>query len=339
MSKNFLELDSKDQREILNTAAARSEHFSANVLEKDVWICWCLEKLFQINDGKELAFKGGTSLSKVFDVISRFSEDIDLTIDYRSFQIDADPFDSKLSNTKRKKISENLRTQATDYVNNTLKPFLDRELQNTLPRGRKGFVELGTEEASLLVVYPSALGNQNNGYIQDRIKLEFGGRNTTQPNENYKIEPYLKALTSELVFPEADIPVLSAERTFWEKTTLIHAEIEKGNLQATAERKARHWHDLANLAKHEIGSKALKDRKLLSDVIKHKNVFFTIGRVNYDECQQGKLRLIPEQTDLDVLEADFEAMRSSGMFWIDPPAFSEIVKTLRGLEKTINSDA
>jgi hypothetical protein len=168
------------------------------------------------------------------------------------------------------------------------------------------------------------------------VLVEFGGRNTIEPNEEYSLRPYIAAEVKELEFPFAKVRVLSPLRTFWEKATLIHVECYRPKPRMDSNRLSRHWSDLAVLADHEIGKRSVSDRVMLTDVVKHKKVFFYSAHANYDACLSGELRLAPDGALLDVLNADFGKMIDDKMFDVAPPGFDTIVSRLKALEREIN---
>lgn len=180
------------------------------------------------------------------------------------------------------------------------------------------------------IYYPSVFGDG------ETVLVEFGGRNTTEPNEQFSLRPYLAQEIKELEFPSAKVRVLSPLRTFWEKATLIHVECNRAEPRINADRLSRHWSDLAVLADHDIGKRSLSDRAMLADVVKHKKVFFYTGQANYDACLTGELRLAPEGALLDALSTDFEQMIRNGMFDVEPAGFDQIVLRLKALEREIN---
>ena len=167
-------------------------------------------------------------------------------------------------------------------------------------------------------------------YLKEGVLLEFGARNVTTPNEIFSIRSFLHQLLPEdqISLPVAQVPVLSAERTFWEKATLIHIECTKTINKyppysipfelPSVLRLSRHWYDLAMLFRNDVGKQAANNRKLLNEVVQHKKVFFTRKDYNYDACLNGSLRLIPNEEDLIKLEQDYEAMIENGMFWLYP---------------------
>ncbi|MDB5970677.1 MAG: uncharacterized protein JWQ90_3127 [Hydrocarboniphaga sp.] len=336
MAEAFLRLPLAEQAEILNGLAPELGR-AAVVLEKDVWVCWVLQHLFQMPGRLPMAFKGGTSLSKVFDAISRFSEDVDVTLDYRGFDTDIDPFDANTSKSQIKKLGESLKGFVRDHAHEVATPYFTEQLREQFdPQHAR--VEVSDNGEEFRIYYPSAL-DQAAGYVGNSVLIEFGGRNITEPNAEYQVRPYIADRLPSLDLPSATVTVLSPARTFWEKVTLIHVECHRPDLKADANRQSRHWYDLALLADHDIGRQALADRALLADVVKHKKVFFGAGYANYDACQTGGIRLLPDQRLLDAVASDLRAMIDAGMFYGERPSFEKIIGRLRALEHEINAGA
>lgn len=281
-----------------------------------------------------MAFKGGTSLSKVYGAINRFSEDIDVTLDYRGFDAGIDPFDSGTSKTQIKKLSEALKDFVREHSHGTVIPHLEAQLR-TAVQHTGARIEANANGEEVRIYYPSAI-DQSLGYLRDSVMIEFGGRNITEPNAEHEVRPYIADHLSQLQLPMAVVTVLSPERTFWEKATLIHVECHRPELKADAKRQSRHWCDLAVLADHVIGNRALADRALLADVVKHKKVFFNVGYANYDACLAGKLKLVPDEAKLNAVAGDLRAMIDGGMFYGERPSFEKIIERLRKLEQEIN---
>jgi len=329
VAEAFLRLSPEEQADILQTRATklgrRTEH-----LEKDIWICWVLHGLFGMPGRLPMAFKGGTSLSKVYGAIRRFSEDVDVTVDYKSLDQSIDAFDPKVSRTARDKYTELLRIKLADHTNNVIRPHFEN-LLSQLPEKPTSLLKISKDGEKLFVPYPSRFGKD------ESVLLEFGGRNVIVPNEDRHLRPYIAAELPSLEFPEATVQVLSPRRTFWEKATLIHVACNRSHPNLDADRQSRHWHDLAVLADHEIGKTSLADRQLLADVVKHKSIFFRASYANYEACLTGGLRLIPGKVQQDALRLDYEKMIADGMFEGEPPSFESIVNRLKALEKEINA--
>jgi len=277
-----------------------------------------------------MAFKGATSLSKVYGAIRRFSEDVDVTVDYKSLDKSIDPFDVNTSRTARDKYTEILRTKLAEHTKDLIRPHFKNLVTQLYEKPPKP-ISVSDDGEKLFIPYPSRFGSD------ESVFLEFGGRNVIAPGQEHILKPYIAAEIPTLQFPQATVHVLSPSRTFWEKATLIHVACNRSDPKLDADRQSRHWHDLAVLADHKIGKAAVADRKLLEDVVKHKSVFF---RASYAKCEaslSGSLRLIPSTRLLHALRADYEKMIANGMFEGEPPNFESIVSRLQVLEKQINA--
>jgi hypothetical protein len=331
---DYLSLRADERRDVCTTVGAQTGK-SAQVLEKDVWVCWALDALFTTPGRVTMAFKGGTSLSKVYDAIARFSEDVDVTLDHRDLRPDLDPFDESLTSKGRKTQREQLEAAVEEHVSAVIYPHLVHQLSQVLPDGG-GHLELSDNGENLRIYYPSALDATAADYVSSSVLLEFGGRNMVEPHETHTVIPSLAAHLSALTFPTATVTVLKAERTFWEKATLAHAECMKPQFRVSVDRWSRHWYDLYMLADQTIGRNALNDRALLADVVKYKHVAYYSASANYPACLSGGMRLIPDEGAVAALERDYLAMIESGMFDGDPPTWRAIVYRLRDLETEIN---
>ncbi|MYE11729.1 MAG: nucleotidyl transferase AbiEii/AbiGii toxin family protein [Gammaproteobacteria bacterium] len=333
MAEPFLSLSARERADILRTVAARSGR-AAVILEKDIWVCWVLQALFSAPDPHPMAFKGGTSLSKVFGVIDRFSEDVDITLDYRAFNDGFDPFANDASRNQIRRFTERLRGRVAGYVHDVVAPVLDAAAERLAADGRHEIHVDDTGE-TIRFAYPTAL-EEPYSYVRSEVLLEFGGRNVIDPNEEHVVVPDMAALARELDYPVAEVTVLSPARTFWEKATLIHVECHRRRLASHPDRLSRHWFDLACLAVHDVGRAALSDRRLLEDVVRHKKVFFHAGYANYDRCLDGRLRLVPDDDELPSLRSDYDAMRAAAIVAEDAPAFDTLMEEIGDLEANVN---
>jgi len=330
MPNLFFDL-SHEERLALIRQANRQFQLSDMMIEKDLWVCWLLEKIFALP--VQMAFKGGTSLSKVFNLIRRFSEDCDVTIDYRHFM---PPLDfQQLSRSQLKKVSEQLKEHLKEYAANVVVPYLQQEIENTFPQQRFELT-LDAEGEQLRFYYPSVIHTFPD-YLRDHVLIEFGIRNSTEPCEKYQIHPYLAETVGEhFILPKPWINTLSPMRTFWEKATLMHVECHRERFTQTPERLSRHWYDLFMLNSSPIGQEALTQTSLLKSVIEHKKAFFNASYANYDACLSGQFRLIPTEVRLEHLQQDYEQMAKAGMFHDVPPSFEDIQASLKTLEDKIN---
>lgn len=317
------------------TAARRTSTTTA--VEKDFWICWTLKHLFELEGVPELRFKGGTSLSKVFGLIDRLSEDIDISIDRAAlgFSGARDLANPALSNTKRKALDEELRAAITDEVNSRILPKLQDRFHQIL--GKDGWKLLPSdqenEEMTLLFQYPSAF--EYSKYLQPQIKIEFG-RGDLQPSEKSPVIP-----TVAETFPDifrvrsAEILVLDCQRTFWEKVTLLHAENHRPDPSKLKPRMARHWSDVAVMSTAERFKDDKLSFELLDQVIRFKKIYFAANWAHYQTAVAGTLRLVPNEALQAVLLKDYEEMQE--MFPSKPLSFEQIVESLVVLEQRINA--
>ena len=250
MAEAFLSLDARERADILRTVAARSGR-AAIILEKDIWVCWVLQALFSMPDPHPMAFKGGTSLSKVYRIIDRFSEDVDVTLDYRAFNDGFDPFADGASRNRIRRFSERLKDRVANYIRDVVAPALGVAADGLAADGRHD-IRIGDDGETIRFTYPSAVEDPR-GYVRSEVLLEFGGRNVIDPNEQHVIVPDMAALTRDLDYPAAAVTVLSPVRTFWEKATLVHVECHRRRLADHPKRLSRHWFDLTRLAAHDIG--------------------------------------------------------------------------------------
>ncbi len=333
MSEQFLHLSAIERKEILQTCAVQLGQ-QATVLEKDVWVCWALQTLFSIPNAHPMAFKGGTSLSKIYGVINRFSEDVDVTLDYRSFDEGFDPFAEGVSNTAIRKFSTRLKDYVLQYASNIVAPYIETQLK-MLPDPDQYGVDVSNDGEKIWIKYPSAIENSDE-YLPSNILIELGGRNVIDPNEQHNVTPDISSYVTGLDFPSCEVVVLSPERTFWEKATLIHVECHRNKFKENAHRLSRHWYDLQRLANHSSGQLAMNNRTLFEDVVRHKQVFFNASYANYDACLDNQLCLIPDTEVISELRKDYEKMLSAGMLYGEPPSFDEIINDAREIEQAIN---
>jgi predicted nucleotidyltransferase component of viral defense system len=333
MPDQFL-LEETDERRDVYAVAAAGTDLPPKIIEKDVWLCWTLDVLFSQDGCPQMAFKGGTSLSKVYGVIDRFSEDIDITI---ALDRDANA-GLPASRSAAKRIREQVGAQLKSYLEEVVVPLVSSALVPYVDDPSKCITMLDDE--TVVLDYPSCFDKEG-GYLAERVRMEFGARNRVVPSESHVITPYVTNFVSaeEVELPHATVDVLSAARTFWEKATLAHDECNRGQWDRGADRISRHWYDLARLSEHEVGEAALKDRDLLADVVAVKNVHFARSTSHYEDCTTGRIRLVPDQIGVDALRADYAEMANAGMFRAEPPDFDWVMDRVGVLEATINNGA
>jgi hypothetical protein len=203
---------------------------------------------------------------------------------------------------------------------------------------------LGPDEAdpqTVLFAYPEGIQPEGEGaanpYVRRVVLLELGARSDHWPAEEHAVRPYAAEVMPELFKePECQVRTLAAERTFWEKATLLHAEAHRPPDKAAGERLSRHYYDLAKLFQSPVGPKALADRELLVKVVAHKRLFFRSGWTNYDTALPGTLRLLPPAERHPSLRADYRAMQENMIFG-GSYSFEELLDVLAEIEKLLNA--
>lgn len=312
-------------------------------VEKDFWVCWALKRLFGLSELRDhLIFKGGTTLSKVYGIIHRFSEDIDLTIDRVAFGYggEKDP-DGAGSRKRREKMITGMAVACADYVQNdicqSLRAACDTALGQCDGKWNIEIDERDPDAQTLLFVYPPAVSiDLSTAYIEPAVRLEFGSRGDPWPTACMDVQPYAaEHFPHMFAKPHVRVTALTAERTFWEKSTILHQEAHRPPTKPMPSRGSRHYYDLAMLAESPVRQSALQQLALLETVVRHKKHFFRCGWAGYDTARPGTLRLVPPDEYLKSLREDYRQMQV--MMFQNPPTFDEIREILGDLEKEINS--
>jgi len=332
----FFALSREDQREALLTAAERSGR-PLHLLEKDVWVVWALRHLFAGPHAQHLVFKGGTSLSKAYGVIRRFSEDVDLTYDIRAIAPDLieqaeSPWPT--SSSQEKKWSRAIRQRLADTVSGGLAPKLAAVLAD------QGLHAKARAEGEQIFIDYEAF-SQGTGYVASSVLLEFGARSTGEPNESRPVLCDAAAHLPDVSFPEATPQVMRPERTFWEKATAIHVFCAQGSFRG-GDRFARHWHDVTRIDAAGFAGSAAADRALAQAVAAHKSIFFAESTpdgapINYQAAVSGALVLAPSGGARQALAEDYRRMVEDGLLLDDAEPFDALLERCSALADKVNN--
>ncbi len=325
-------LPARDRQDIFAEAAAQLG-IRPTIIEKDFWVCFALKLLFVKSSlGQSLVFKGGTSLSKVHGLIERFSEDIDLVLDWKLLGFGEglkDPMPNFASNSKQDKFNKEMNSLAADYIAKTLCPQLD-----TLIRNEEIGLSATVDESERHVVnirYPAAFSES---YIRPEVRLEIGPLASWVPSSRHTIKPYAyDVLPKVFESPTCEVVAIAAERTFWEKAIILHQEAHRPSL--IPPRYSRHYYDLYKLAASPIRDAAFAQASLLKDVVEFKQRFYPSAWARYDLAIPGTIRLLPRQEQLKNLERDYQEMQV--MLFGERPEFSAILDEFQTLEFQINA--
>jgi hypothetical protein len=328
---------SADQRRRLCEAAADVLGLDAASIEKDFWVCWILRELFALpQSGPHLTFKGGTSLSKGWKLIERFSEDIDTVIARESLGFGGEQSpENAASGKKREERLEALKAACQKYIREVMSPELTQRISKTLPSGLKW--RLGDDPAdrdgqSLLFEYSSVFTGRP--YVQPVVKIELGARSDTEPSATPEIQPYLaEALPAEIGPSSFKVRAVAPERTFWEKAMLLHEESYRK--EGPKARLARHYYDIWCLIRAGIAERALADPQLFDRIAAHRSIFFRRSREAQETLRRGSLRLMPTRSQYADWQKDYDAMREA-MFFGETPEFLEILGVIEEFEQRFN---
>ncbi len=330
------QLNRTDREDLFNETAARMGLHPV-IVEKDFWVCWILKQLFTIKifSGR-LIFKGGTSLSKCFNLIHRFSEDIDIAVNFEKlgFINKKDPRRRELSYTKRAVLLSEMLDVCQGYVANEFVPALTVRTEEILSRNDWQILINSTDGNVVEFEYPTSI-ETGLDYIKPRVILELGTHAEPVPNENYYITPYAAEHFPKLFSqPKCSITTVVAKRTFWEKATILHAEYHRPLEKLLPIRYSRHYADVAEMSNTKVVDEALGEVGLLKSVTNHKDMFYHCGWAKYDLAMPGSFRLVPLEERLPALRRDYRDMTT--MFFSNPPAFDNILEQLSVLEERIN---
>jgi len=335
----FFKRTAEDRAAIIREVSAR-RGISAVMVEKDFWVSWILAVLFAHPEFREqLVFKGGTSLSKVFGVIERFSEDIDLSVSPEFVGINEQWVEEADSRTKRAERMEKLEAACTERVRERFTPELERIAEQSLgnPEGDAWMefqVDADTHSPVVLFHYPS---NERTGfeYLRRSIKMEFGSLTDQRPVGKHAIKSWIAEEVPDLLADfRCELVALELERTFWEKATILHAEYHRESAKPIRDRFSRHYSDLAAIATHADVAPALTNDELRQRVADWKSRFFSASWARYDLAKPGTSHLVPPDYRMAELDKDHLAMRP--MFLNEPPKFAAVVEVLTDLERRIN---
>lgn len=339
--EKFAQMKSAEKRPYFEVAAAKLG-LSQDIIEKDFWVCWTLNQLFSATSCKnDLLFKGGTSLSKVYRIIERFSEDIDISINksYFGYENENDP-ERAPSKKKQQLVLSNINSDCKKFVQDRLFSELNSEFVNALSGLDEHWkVEIDLDDndgQTILFHYPRASLSQFNNYVSQIVKIEMGARSDHWPSNESYIIPFIEETSpGALENPVVKLKALSLERTFWEKATILHKYSHFPDDKNVPERQSRHYYDFYKLLCSNISESASSNLELLARVREHKELYFKAAWANYSTAVKGKLRLIPQKRVLSAMENDYHKM--SEMFFGEIVEWHEIIEKLKEFQTIFNA--
>ena len=302
------------------------------ILEKDYWVCFVLNYLFSKCRWKEaFTFKGGTSLSKCFNLIHRFSEDIDLILDWRVIGYSVDEPWKKRSNTKQDKFNKESNQKTEDFLKSEFIPQLESDFRDMLDE--EFHIRIDEKDPqTVLFEYPKAF---KSSYVVQAVRLEIGTLASWIPSEAVDIVPDIQKIYPMLFDGDyIEVRTVLPERTFWEKATILHHEANRPEELAIPQRYARHYYDLVCIANSRYKDRAFKNFELLEKVVQFKQKFYPRKWAKYEEATTETIRLMPDEYRLKEIKEDYKNM--SEMFFGEYPSFEELMNSVLELEREIH---
>lgn len=325
----WFDLPEERKKLVFEQSAAR-KGLPAAAVEKDWWVTLALQSIFELPFSDKIVFKGGTSLSKGWNLIQRFSEDIDLAIDREQFGFGGD-------------LSKNQR----DKLRKTIRKFI---LEDLAPALQKKLKEKGAEVKLLVQPNPNSDADPSRievhytvltepvGYLIPRVLIEVSARSLFEPNEVRTFGTEINELLEEggvkpLIIT---IPCVLPQRTFLEKIFLLHEEFQKNEDELRAKRLSRHLYDLHKMMDEELAESALNDEELYKGIVVHREQFTKLKGIDYSRHLPGEINLIPPSKVIDLWEADYKTMQEN-MIHEDSITFDELMIRMEKLMNRINS--
>ena len=337
-----IEATDEDRRGLFLTTAGRLGTTVQNV-EKDFWVCWTLDALFNglKPGGPRLLFKGGTSLSKAFGLISRFSEDIDITVAREDLgqPMEANDLDG-LSGKQRRLRLEAIRRSCRDYIMGSLQGEFASIAQAVVPDA-KFKVEADPDDAdqqTLLFWYPTVTSAAGD-YVRGAVKIEAGAKSAIDPHVAACVTPFIAHDVVDIDLKVANVTTVKPERTFWDKVVILHGLRQwyerRGVLRQPGQRVSRHYYDLHLLLADAAAKEWSADRALALDCARHASLFFGSPDLGLESAAPGAFTLVPPMQMREALSRDYDAM--AGMIFGEAPSFDTVLATIDALEQSLNA--
>jgi len=330
---DFYTID-KSEKEAIFNAIATEKGMTPFAVEKDWWVSRSLEIIFQMDLAKHLVFKGGTSLSKAWKLINRFSEDIDLAIDKEFFE-------GYKGNITRAQISK-LRKEAGIYTTGTFFEELQEEFKV------KGFNELefkiidtgeSDQDPRIIEIFYQNIISQPTEYVLPRVQIEISCRSLREPFTVQKFGSLVDESYADREFAEPlfEVPTVNPERTFLEKLFLLHEEFHRPAEKMRVDRLSRHLYDIYHLTKAGISNKAINDKELYETIVSHRYKFSRVGEVNYNLHNPKTLNPVPIPEKMEEWKADYAKMKEEMIYEENKPGFEELINNLNDLRTRLQS--
>ena len=324
-----------DREVLFGNAAERAGISNPAIVEKDFWVCFMLDYLFHKSPWpRSFIFKGGTSLSKAYHVIERFSEDIDLIMDWRLLGYEIrEPWIERTKN-QQDKFNKKAVANTSEFLTRIFAPQLARDMSGMIGKDATVIMDPDDkEQCTVNFFYPHVFSTN---YLRQEIRLEIGPLAEWVPSHPVLITS-IAAEQFPAVFHQSGtvVPTMDAERTFWEKVTILHKIVSSYEQKGIPARYARHYYDLYQMSRSDVKKEAFHRKDFLTQDVKFKLKFYYVKNASYETAKIGTVKLVPCESAIRELELDYAHMKD--MIYGDQPSFSEILDSLALLEAEINS--
>jgi Nucleotidyl transferase AbiEii toxin, Type IV TA system len=333
MNTEWLKIPEERRIEVLNQAS-NSTGLPAIAIEKDWWVTLALKASFAFEYSPNIVFKGGTSLSKSWNLIERFSEDIDLAIDRKFFGFESDISKSQIKNLR--KIS--CKFISTTFFEDLTKQFTEWKVIDECKLNAQQIIDSDKDPQVIEIHYNSVFDKSD--YLPQRILIEVSSRSLMEPSENREITSILSSTFPDQKFATEpfSISTVLPQRTFLEKIFLLHEEFSQDSAKIRIDRLSRHLYDLEKLMDTEYGKAAIRDTELYNSIVIHREKFNPLRGLDYSNHIQGRIKIIPPDAVIKEWEKDYQAM-TQNMIYGEPLKFDSLIKRIQELQKRINTIA
>lgn len=327
----YTDLSADEQREVIQRVQAENR-LQLQIIEKDWWVTAVLRALFSLPYSEHISFKGGTNLSKCWNLIERFSEDADIAIDREYLG-----FGGTLSKTQ---ISDKLRRAACSFVRETLQYDLtDKLIENGILADKfkvnVNITPITTTDPEIIEVEYKSVFNTL-PYIRSKVIIEVSGRSMNEPIASVELSSFIDNIFTNAPFaePKFEVRAVVPERTFLEKIFLLHEEFSKPSDLVRTERMSRHLYDIAQIMNTPIAEKALSNEELYKTVIEHRRMFIGLKGFDYSTLLPQTLSIVPQGEIREQWKEDYKIMQET-MIYGDSPSFDELIIKIQALNDRI----
>lgn len=322
----------KEDREALFRNTSSKYGVAEAIVEKDFWVCWTLMYLFEESPWKDgLSFKGGTSLSKGFGLIERFSEDIDLVLNWQLLGCSSQEAWKKRSNRKQGIFNAEINRKASQFLGVEVLTKMKEDFKSRFNEEFDLYIDQDDPQ-TICFVYPQSYKDEA---ILSLIRLEIGPLAAWTPSSKIPIASYAaEAYPNVFTKPSVDILTVTPERTFWEKITILHKEAFRTNGNVP-KRYSRHYYDVYCLASSDVKGAAFSNQDMLDEVVAFKKKFYPSNTARYDLAKPGTMKLVPSEENWDKLREDYRKMES--MIYGKRPGFEKLMEVIMQLQIEINA--